>query len=122
MTTLKEWVDPGPPCIHCGKPQDSHCIRFVKKSKARHIKDDDEWVDHDIVNAEDHEFAPKRGHKELQQHEAEAVGFDVLSGTELPDDIYDRIAKVRERQKRVGPNAGKLKLVKTFREFIEIPL
>lgn len=77
------------------------------------MNDDDEWVNQDIQNAEDHEYEPAKGYKELSQREAEAVGFDVLGGKELPADVYTRIERARNQLKRVGAGAGKLKLVST---------
>lgn len=72
---------------------------------------DQEWADHDITNAEDHEYEPSAGYKPLSQAEAGVVGYDLLSGA-TPDDIYQRIDRARHQIKRVGKKAGKLKSVK----------
>lgn len=92
---LNEWCDPGSPCQICGLPHGNHRVQFVKKNpKVTHLDPNKEWVDHDVVNYEDHEFTPSKGYKPLTQKEAEKVGFHLLSsGT--PEDIYHRINRVR---------------------------
>lgn len=110
--TLNEWVDPGAPCTHCGKPPGQHSVRFDRKNpKLRFINPDDEWNDLEMSNAEDHEYVPSRGYKPLSQKEAELVGFDNLN-VDMPDDIYDRINSVRQRISRVGSSAGQLTRIK----------
>lgn len=110
---LNEWADPGPPCKFCGLPHGQHRVKFVSKNpKVRHINPDDEWASLDIANAEDHDYTPIKGYRKLSQDEAERLGFDMLSNPRLPDDIYDRIAKMRQQISRVGKDAGKLRVVK----------
>ena len=109
---LTEWVDPGAPCAHCGKPHDQHRVQFNRKNpKLGFVNPDDEWNDLEMSNAEDHEYAPSEGYEPLSQREAELVGFDNLN-VDMPDDIYDRINNVRQRISRVGQKAGKLTRVK----------
>lgn len=92
---LKEWLDPGPPCSHCGKPLGKHTVRLVSKNpKVTNINPDAEWINHDVVNAEDHEFEPTTNYQPLTQQEAERVGFDILSSSH-PDDIYNLINRAR---------------------------
>lgn len=110
--SLNEWVDPGAPCVHCGLPHDQHRVQFNRKNpKLSFINSDDELNDLAMSNAEDHEYVPSEGYKSLSQKEAELVGFHNLN-VNMPDDIYDRINRARQRIGRVGPKAGQLTRVK----------
>ena len=109
---LTEWVDPGAPCATCGAPAGSHRVQFTRKNpKLGFIDPEDEWGDLEMADAEDHQYTPAKGYRPLSPDEAGLVGYRTLSGP-TPDDIYDRIASVRQRISRVGKGAGKLQVVK----------
>ena len=111
-SSINEWVDPGPPCAVCGRPHDEHRVKFDRKNpKLSFMDPNEEWNDLEMSNAEDHEFSPMDGYKPLSQREAELVGFNNLN-VDMPDDIYDRINRARQRMARVGAGAGKLTRVK----------
>lgn len=107
-SVITEWMDPGPPCTVCGKPQGSHRVKFTRKNPSlKFFNPDDSIRDLEMSNAEDHEYSPTDNYRPLTQKEAQLVGTDILSRPSTPDNIYDLIEKARKR--------GKTEKAKLFR-------
>jgi len=126
-------LGPGPPCVYCGKPSGNHSISFGKKNtNVTHINpgkktsdgyddsDADEWgaMFGGMTPAEDHIYTPSPGWKNVTQDE---IDFGIRTGVipedeyeekDWEDDIYTRLAKIRERMARVGKKGGHLRVVK----------
>ena len=130
---LADRLGPGAPCIYCGKPGCNHRIHLGKKNPdVTHINpgkktsagyDDseaDEWgaTFSGMTRAEDHIYTPSPGWKKVTQDEIDfgirtgVIPEDEYEGKDWEDDIYTRIAKIRERIARVGKKAGHLRVVK----------